>query len=148
MIEFNIASQAVQDALSRLQQVSVDQTPAWQSIGEMLVASTHQRFKEYTSPDGTPWEPLSNTTSTRKGHDRPLEGESRQLGTQIHYSADADGMEIGSIMEYAAMQHFGGTRQNFPHLWGDIPGRPFLGISEIDADQVVEIMADFLAANS
>jgi phage gpG-like protein len=28
-------------------------------------------------------------------------------------------------MPYAAMQNFGGTKAEFPHLWGDIPARAF-----------------------
>lgn len=32
-------------------------------------------------------------------------------------------------MKYAAIQQFGGTKAQFPHLWGDIPARPFLPIT-------------------
>ncbi|MFK3602796.1 hypothetical protein [Pseudomonas sp. AP19] len=32
---------------------------------------------------------------------------------------------VGSDKPYAAMMQFGGGA-DFPHLWGDIPARPFL----------------------
>ena len=48
-------------------------------------------------------------------------------------------------MEYAAMQQFGGIKSEFPHLWGDIPARPFLGVSESDAEEILAIVHDYLA---
>jgi phage gpG-like protein len=29
------------------------------------------------------------------------------------------------------MMNFGGTKAQFPHLWGDIPARPFMPISKL-----------------
>lgn len=75
---------------------------------------------------------------------KPLIGESRSLGTTISYRVTADGVEIGSPMEYAAMQQFGGSKSKFPHLWGDIPARPFLGLSEEDTAAVVSIVGGYL----
>jgi len=43
-----------------------------------------------------------------------------------------DAVEIGTNLPYGAMQQFGGTKAEFPHLWGDIPERPFLGLSKDD----------------
>ena len=40
--------------------------------------------------------------------------------------ADDSSALVGSNKPYAAMMHFGGDKSDFPHLWGDIPGRPFL----------------------
>jgi len=33
-----------------------------------------------------------------------------------------------------------GTKEEFPNLWGDIPGRPFLGISEQDKSDILAII--------
>jgi phage gpG-like protein len=49
-------------------------------------------------------------------------------------------------MVYAAMQQFGGTKAEFPHLWGDIPERPFLGVSD-DEKEILEIISDYLIEN-
>jgi len=49
---------------------------------------------------------------------------------------------VGNTMEYSAMQQFGGTKADFPHLWGDIPARPFIGLSDADREMVVEQITD------
>jgi len=42
------------------------------------------------------------------------------------------------------MQQFGGTKSEFPWLWGDIPARPYLGISDADEIEVLEIINEYL----
>ncbi|MDP2786618.1 MAG: phage virion morphogenesis protein [Pseudomonadota bacterium] len=107
------------------------------------------------------WDHQGKRVGTRKGYLRqngrlgakgvttimgkkPLIGESRALGTTINYRVSADSLEIGSAMEYAAMQQFGGSKSKFPHLWGDIPARPFLGLSDEDTAAVVSIVSNYL----
>lgn len=75
---------------------------------------------------------------------RPLAGETGALATQIHYQVIGNTLEIGSSMEYAAMQQFGGRRAEFPNLWGDIPARPFLGLSAADKNGIDQTIADYL----
>lgn len=55
---------------------------------------------------------------------------------------------MGSARPYAAMMHFGGTKPEFPHLWGDIPARPFLGLSDQDRRDVVEITGEWFVRAS
>ena len=62
----------------------------------------------------------------------------------INHKAGRDFVEIGSPKEYAAMQQFGGQKSKFPHLWGDIPARPFLGISDRDQKSVLDIISGYL----
>ena len=136
-------------------------------IGEDLVDSTQRRFATGTAPDGTPWAPNSPATfaswlSKRTGitrkdgrlnargaalaaSKRPLIGDSLALSTQIFYQVEPDGLTVGSSRIYAAMMHFGGTRAEYPHLWGDIPARPFLGISDADRVGIVEVLNRHLA---
>lgn len=132
---------AITDMLNKGQ----DLTAPMKSIGEEMINRTQQRFRDKEAPDGTPWAPNSPVTEKRKGHDRVLEGESKQLAKQFSYSASSDGVEWGSLMVYAAMQHFGGTQAAFPHLWGDIPGREFIGLNDDDEDEVLAILADHLS---
>ncbi|OAI20409.1 hypothetical protein A1507_22890 [Methylomonas koyamae] len=71
--------------------------------------------------------------------------DSGTLSEQIHKNLiGGHTLEISSSMEYAAMQQFGGTRAEFPQLWGDIPARPFLGISSEDEDVVLSIIKKYL----
>jgi phage gpG-like protein len=84
---------------------------------------------------------------------KPLIGESKRLGDEIHYAASDSGVEVGSPMEYAAVQQFGAgkgefgrTKRGAPIPWGDIPARPFLGLSDVDKLMVMDILNDHLAA--
>ena len=47
---------------------------------------------------------------------------------QFSYTTTADSVTLTNSMVYAAMQQFGGTKQQFPYLWGDIPARPFMPV--------------------
>jgi len=165
MIE--VHDQAVLAAFHQLQAAGADMTPAGRAIGERLTESTKRRFETSTGPDGVRWAPNSRATyealarntrgAFRKGDGKlgakgatvvmgkkPLIGESKRLSTEINYHADAAAVTIGSPMEYAAMQQFGGSKAAFPNLWGDIPARPFLGLSAEDRDDILEILQSHL----
>ena len=58
----------------------------------------------------------------------PLFGHSGDLRREFDVQATQNSVTVGNSAEYAAMQQFGGTKASFPHLWGDIPVRPFLPI--------------------
>lgn len=130
--------------LTRLIDASGNPRPALLEIGEDLVDSTKARFNPGIGPDGVPWARNSEETIRRKGRDKPLV-HSGTLMEQIHYQlSGSDALEVGSSMVYAAMQQFGGTKSEFPHLWGDIPGRPFIGISDDDEETILKTLNDYL----
>lgn len=87
-----------------------------------------------------------------KGMDRlvnkkPLIGETKTLQTTINYQLEGgSAVHIGSPKVYAAMQQFGGTKAQWPHLWGDIPARPFLGVSDLDKANILDIVGSYLAS--
>ena len=126
-VEFDDAE--VRRALDRLAAAGRDLTPAMREIGETLLNSTRERFSSQTSPDGTPWAPLSETTKARKQKNKDkiltLEGH---LRGGLDYRADADSVEVGSPSIYAGTHQFGAPAGSFaPGIpWGDIPARPFL----------------------
>ncbi|UDM07822.1 phage virion morphogenesis protein [Halomonas sp. NyZ770] len=142
MITINANTDAIERAITDLISKGDDLTAPMKSIGEEMVNRTQQRFRDKEAPDGTPWAPNAPSTEKRKGHDRVLEGESRQLAKQFSYSASSEGVEWGSLMVYGPMMHWGGTKAEFPHLWGDIPGREFVGLNDDDEDEVLGILAD------
>lgn len=169
MIKVEIDDRQVRDALERLQRAGADLKPAMQEIGEYLVESTRKRFQHGVAPDGTPWAPNRESTYlgyldkfggsygkdgrlSRKGAGRaagkkPLIGETRQLSTKIFPRATAHSVEVGSPLEYAATHQFGARARSFSGgktPWGDIPARPFLGLSEADRAAVLDILADHL----
>ena len=145
MIEGSIDTTQVLKALQQLVDNVDNPSPALREIGEELVESTKQRFASKTDPDGKGWKDNSAATIARKGRDFPLTGETGLLGEQIHYNLiGSDELEVGSSMEYAAMQQFGGLKSEFGHLWGDIPSRSFLGISSSDEKQIIDIVGDHI----
>lgn len=152
MIKIEIDDRAVLSALNDLLRRGQDLRPAFQDIGELLVASTKRRFSEGEAPGGTPWAPNKPSTLARKHDARPLIGASHRLSTEIHYRATADSLEVGSPMEYAATQQFGAskgkfgaTRHGVPIPWGNIPARPFLGLSQADERNILDTLNEYLA---
>jgi phage virion morphogenesis protein len=147
-----IESDEITSALARLSDALLDMTPAMKDLGEYFVESTTQRFKAGKAPDGSIWAAKSPVTIAAQGGrrtnrlaTRPLFGPSGSLNSTINFEAFPDRIEWGSPMVYAAMQQFGGSKSAFPHLWGDIPARPFLGVSADDQVNVLDIVADYLS---
>ena len=147
------------EATALLERVAVqDRTSLFETIGEYLLVSTRGRFRTSTGPDGTAWAAKQRSTiaaQEARGDTpsaKPLIGPSRRLGNEIHYRATAQGVEIGSVLEYAAVQQFGAGRGQFGQTrrgagvpWGDIPARPFLGLSPADRAVSGEVVAAYLA---
>ena len=151
MIEVELKTDDLTRALEQLRARLSDMTPVMQDIGEYLVESTKARFVAGVDPDGDPWAAKSPVTMAataareKKAADpRPLFGPTGLLSSQISYEAGPDHVEAGSNRIYAAMMQFGGTTSAFPHLWGDIPARPFFGLSETDETNILEIIAEGL----
>ncbi len=147
MINIEFDDSKITKALQELQQATGNLSPANREIGEQLSESTKQRFSSGTGPDGQKWADNSQVTIERKGRNKPLV-DSGTLMAEINYQIiDNNTLEIGSPMEYAAMQQFGGTKDEFSHLWGDIPARPFLGISSDDEAEILNIIEKHLTNN-
>ena len=150
--------------------------PLMKAIGEVLVDSTKQRFRDGRSPDGSPWagnspvtilqymERFSTSFSKRTGRitkagtnratsKQPLIGESKSLSRTINYRVVGNTVLVGSPMEYAATQQFGARRGQFgntrtgrPIPWGNIPARPYLGLSDHDRQTVVNLAREHLGS--
>lgn len=96
---------------------------------------------------------ITKKGAARLGAKRPLIGESGSLSRQIFHRIEGSGtLLIGSTMEYAAAQHFGmkrgyagATRRGSPIPWGNIPARPFLGISDQDRGMILDEISDYLS---
>lgn len=146
----------VKTALTRLGTRMSDLSPAMRSIGEKLLQSTRGRIEHGgPAPDGAPWAPLSPVTLARKKGVGKLIERGRLLGS-FNYRADAYSVTVGTNVVYAAVHQFGmrrgyaGTghyktrRGSFPIPWGDIPARPFLGVSSADRASILDTLTDYL----
>lgn len=175
LIEISVDDGEVLAALDRLAKRAGDLSPALRQIGEDMVASTRQRFASGTAPDGARWAPNSPVTLLRylgsadwpKGLFGKRDGkltskgvgmalgkkplvDSGTLASTINYRIADSGrvLLVGSPQKYAAVQQFGARRGSLGKgaPWGDIPARPFLGISEDDRRNILEVVAQFLGA--
>lgn len=170
MIEIDVNDDGIKEALKRVLAVSESPRGILEAIGEVLIASTKARFGSSTGPDGQKWAPNSQVTilqylSKRSGSaknrgsaspsKKPLIGESRLLSQTITKQIEGnDTLLIGSPMVYASAQQFGmkrgfaGTnRRGSPIPWGDIPPRPFLGISKDDRTNILSLIAEQMMAS-
>lgn len=144
--------------------------PAYIAIAEYLIRAADQNFARQQSPDGQRWAPNTRLTIERylagslkngsklldkngqlnsKGaafvsSKKILQGHTGLLRHEIRYRLVAGGVECGSRLPYAAMMQFGGKKSAYPHLLGDIPARPYLGLSGSDQKTVVDIMTVYL----
>ncbi len=151
MITLEIKEDQISAALAQVGAALASPLPVFQDFGEYLVDSTTKRFPTGRAPDGSVWAPKSPVTIAARGgrktnrlDTRPLFGPSGALSSTISYEAFADRVEWGSPMVYAAMQQFGGSKSRFPHLWGNIPARPFLGVSNEDESALLDIAAEWI----
>ena len=159
MIQIELTDEEVTAALERLSRSLLDTTPVMQDIGELLVRSTKKRFPEGDAPDGSKWLPKSATTLAAyqargdRMDFRPLFGPSGRLSSEIFYEVGPGGssVEIGSNLIYAGVMQFGAAQGAFgttargsPIPWGDIPARPFLGLSEEDRTNILATITEWL----
>ncbi len=171
MIKIEITDSSVMDSFNRLIAMGADMSGPLVAIGEVLLTLTEQRFKQSTDPYGEPWKENSDTTLRALLHSsgknfkkngglskrgdavlsgkKPLIGESKSLSTQFSSSVSGgNSVMLTTLMPYAAIQNFGGTKAEFPHLWGDIPARAFFPDKErgLPDDYNQEISAVLKAA--
>lgn len=154
--------------LRKLADMAESPRPALKAIGENLSESTKRRFETGTGPDGRRWAPNATSTEllalkryktnftktgriSKKGMQRltgkkPLIGLSKTLSTTINYKVSGNAVEIGSPTKYAAVQQFGEKKGSLGKgaPWGDIPARPFLGLSRDDQGDVLDVLKSHL----
>ncbi|KZE34173.1 phage virion morphogenesis protein [Crenobacter luteus] len=156
MIDIEIDSQAVLRALGRLEQAAVQRAPLMRDISEIM----HTAVKENFEAEGRPrW--LGMRPGGRDG--RLLQDKGTLKGS-ISAASDNDHAVVGTDLKYAAIHQFGGkTRpheirprnaralkfggryaKKVNHPGSDIPARPFLALTEQDADEIEAAVEDYL----
>ncbi|NBB09335.1 phage virion morphogenesis protein [Pseudomonas sp. SLFW] len=120
--------QALQDALRHIEWAVGDLSPLMRGIAAELHSQTEENFSEEGRPG---WTGLSDATRERRTKNGNWPGKILQvsaagLAASITTRATDSSALVGSNKPYAAMMQFGGDQSDFPHLWGDIPARPYL----------------------
>lgn len=150
MLDIQLDSSQVGTALAELEARLGDLRTPLNDIAEYLHRSTDDRFRQQIGPDGTPWVPLAATTLARKKGPRILR-ESGTLQDTLRHQVSGDELSFGTDRPYGAVHQFGQprggsgkTRRGAPIPWGDIPARPYLGLSTDDEAEILAIVADYL----
>ena len=155
MFRVEINDDQVNTAMTRLSYNLSDNSELMQELGEILVASAQDRMTEGVQPDGQPFAPRSQTTIDRyhalqRSYGKPLT-QSGDLRLGLFYQHGTDHVEYGSNAIQAAVMQFGARKgafgtgargQSIP--WGDIPARPYIGLSEDDRTAIVEVTEEWL----
>jgi len=130
----------------------------YKNVGEyMAKVSVRNNFLSERAPDGTPWASLRPITLARRqkaGHaSTTILRASGKMASEINYQVTDQNVRIGSPAPQAAVMHFGAAQGAFgrtsrggPIPWGNIPARPFLGLSEADETMILRIAEAWLEA--
>lgn len=125
-----------------------DLTTPLLDIAEYLHQSTDDRFRRQVAPDGSPWAPLAPSTLVRKKTSKILRQDGYLQDTMRHSVSDNE-LALGTDRPYGAIHQFGqrkgtsGSSGGHPLPWGDIPARPYLGLSSDDETEVVLLIRDY-----
>lgn len=130
MISIELEHSRVLETLRRVEWAVGDLAPLMRGIAAELASVTEENF-ENEGQGSNDWPTLSEATTSRREKTGNWPGQMLQvsaagLAASITTQADDSSALIGSNKPYAAMMHFGGDKSDFPHLWGDIPARPYL----------------------
>lgn len=165
-IRVEIQDQELRYALRRLVAFGEDLSPATGAVAAYLLRVTEDAFEQERDPaTGEAWAPLSEVTLRQReksghvgsGGAKKLQ-VSRNLLDSIVADFDASTAVVGTNLKYATTQQFGAERGkfgrgefktkkgSFPIPWGDIPPRPFLGVSPDDERAITDIISDHVAS--
>lgn len=159
MITLEVKGDDLPLAFAELDRRLTDLSPITAQIAEFLLETTLARFQQGVAPDGSPWAPKSPSTiaayQARKQSIsyRPLIGPTKSLSSATNF-ATASGQDWARIssraIQSAVMQlgarkgAFGTNKAGRPLPWGNIPARPFLGISAKDQASLVTLLEQML----
>lgn len=149
----------VQRALARLEMAQHNLTPLMGAIAGVLADAVEDAFAQQADPaTGRPWAALSPYTQQRivGGRPRgagPILQLSGSLAASISSEWGPDYALVGTNKRYAKTHQFGAARGAFgrtargaPIPWGDIPARPYLGVSQDDRREILDLLVNHLLA--
>jgi phage virion morphogenesis protein len=130
MITIDLDHSRLQDVLRKVEWAVGDLAPLMRGIAAELASVTEENFESQGQGEEQ-WQALSEATTGRREASGTWPGQMLQvssagLAASVTTQATDSSAMVGSNKPYAAMMHFGGDKSDFPHLWGDIPGRPYL----------------------
>lgn len=112
-------------------------------MGGALEAGAQQRFVDQESPEGDAWVGHSAVTQRKRGADADLLRDHNHLFDSLSHELVGNGsVAVGVNRVYGRIQHLGGMAGRGRKV--EIPARPFLGVSDDDADELRAIAGEHL----
>jgi phage gpG-like protein len=144
-----------ESAILRMEAATGDMTDLMSSLGEALVRSAHERIAQTNvGPDGKPW---AQSKRAIQAGGKTLH-KSGTLRSSISYLGGPDSVEVGSSVVYSAVHQLGaavgafgvlegigkgGKKRTLSIPFGDIPARPYLGVSSEDREVISELAESY-----
>ena len=149
-VSVDIDDRQVKDALSRLIGQVTDLRPVLDKLAKVVVARADVSCRGQQSPDGAPWQKLSDATlRRRRGSSAQILKDTGRLASSISAQpASAHEVIVGTNVEYAAVHQFGNPANRMYNTPrgnpAPIPPRPFLptdGLPDEDRDAMIDIIS-------
>jgi phage virion morphogenesis protein len=122
------------ERLRRLNRSAMDEL--LDQAGAVIASQTRQRIHdEKTAPDGSQWKPWSVGYARTRRANHSLLMNDGHLHDSITHNIVGGAVEIGSNRAYAAVHQYG---------HGDIPARPYLGISTQNERELTAVIEDWI----
>lgn len=157
--------------MQRAMAQAVPCAPLLKRIGRVLDSQTRKRFDEGIDPEGKAWPPLKKPRAHGRGGNKPLRDKGllmasvSAMGRGHVEEIQQDTLTWGTSLSYAAVHQIGSrawqqgqkdVRQKQGKLTITarrettrgpvIPARPYLGLSQANIDEIVDVAADYLMA--
>lgn len=108
-----LARRRLQDLIDRMD----NRLPFFRAVGDRMLETASDSFRNERAPDGTPWAPHSPRTVRQRMRLRQLPLTILRTNTRIgsslagsiNYRATNEELHVGSPVEYAAIHQLGGT---------------------------------------
>ena len=142
-----VGEDEVSRALRRLADLRASLDEPLAEIGEALLISHKERFREERGPDGRPWEPLSEIYAARKAAKRPgrsILAYDDLLRGWLRYRVTGDELQLGTDRPYGLRHQEGFDGTDSAGRTIRTPARPWLGLSDDDVDSVLGIIRDYI----
>ena len=135
-------------AFADLATAGADLSPVMQQIAGILADASEQAFADEVDPTtGEAWKSLTDAYKAKrqeKGYTGSILQMTGQLASSIQSDYGSDFAQVGSNKIYAAIHQHGGT-PDMPARNAAIPARPFLGASEQDREEIMDVLKHHLS---
>ena len=148
-IELILDATPILSDLSRLAAAGDDLSPAMRQVAGLLADAAEEAFAREADPSTwARWQPLGDAHIERRRKvgkwPGPILQMSGQLAASVQSDYGRDFAQVGSNKVYAAI-HQHGSKPGILARNAAIPARPFLGVSDQDREEILDILSRHLA---